>query len=120
MENKNYMVKMQQVPEKQISKNLSFKQLLDLVSVSDPVETNGVKIYRGFTFRYAEDILDLVPDHFWMVSEWCYDTFRVVWISKKHLSIFIYCEGDLVLEICENMEVFNENIKKAAEFYKGH
>ena len=67
-----------------------------------------------------QDILDLVPDHFWMVSEWCYDTFRVVWISKKHLSIFTYCEGDLVLEICENMEVFNENIKKAAEFYKEH
>lgn len=134
MENKNCFVKKASVAPVQLvqgqadhvenSKNasgsISFKQLLELAGASDPKERNGVKTYRGFTFKYPEEILNLVPDHFQMVSEWCYDTFRVVWISERDLSLFTYVEGDLVLELCENMEVFNEKIEKTSEFYEEH
>lgn len=105
---------------KDASGSISFKQLLELAAASKPKNRNGVKTYHGFTFKYPEEILNLVPDHFQMVSEWCYDTFRVIWISERDLSIFTYVEGDLILEVCENIEVFNEKIEKAAEFYAEH
>lgn len=126
MENRNFCVKNEyRTPilasvECKENPDLTFDQLLKLANASKPEERKGLKIYKGFTFKYAEEILDLVPAHFWMVEEWCYDTFRVVWISKKYRSIFTYCEGDLILEVCESMGVFEEQLKRLSEFYKDH
>lgn len=100
--------------------SLSFHELLILANKSQPEKKQGYRIYRGFTFRYPEEIMHLVPDHFHIVEKWCYDTFRVVWISKKYLSIFTYCEGDLILEVCESMEEFKKEIKRTTEFYREH
>jgi len=44
----------------------------------------------------------------------------VVWISKKYLSIFTYIEGDLILEVCDNIKVYNEKLENVSEFYKEH
>ncbi len=99
---------------------ITFKKLLKLANASAPLQNNGVKTYRGFTYKPAEAILDLVPGDFWMVEDWCDHTLRVVWISKKYLSIFTYIEGDLILEVCDNIKVYNEKLENVSEFYKEH
>jgi hypothetical protein len=81
---------------------------------------DGYKLYQGFTFKYPEEIISLVPEHFQLVEEWCYGTFRLVWMSEKNLSILTYCEGDLILEVFENVKNFEMELKSTGEFYKEH
>ena len=93
---------------------LSFNQLLSLASATPPEERDGYRIYQGFTHRNPDEIRKLIPDRFYKVEDWCYGNLRAVWISKRHLSIFSYCEGDINLEIFDDIKVFNEQLQKSA------
>ena len=99
---------------------LSFHEFLEITNEDQPENKTGYKIYRGFTFQCPGEITQLIPDHFQLVEKWCYKTLRVVWISKKYLSILTYCEGDLILEVCESMEYFKKEIQRTSEFYREH
>ena len=97
---------------------ISFNELIGLTDNDRPENKTGYTIYRGFAVQCPGEILHLIPDNFYIVEKWCYKTLRVVWISKKYLSILTYCEGDLLLEVCESMERFKKEIKRTTEFYK--
>lgn len=99
---------------------LSFHELVEITNQDRPENKTGYVIYRGFTFQCPGEILQLIPNHFHLVEKWCYKTLRVVWISKKYLSILTYCEGDMILEVCKSMKYFKKEIKRTAEFYREH
>lgn len=88
---------------------LSFNELVEITNRNQPENKTGPRR------NIAANPGPLPPRR-----KMCYKTLRVVWISKKYLSILTYCEGDLILEVCDNIKYFKKEIKRTVEFYKEH
>jgi len=40
------------------------------------------------------------------------------WVNFREYKIVSYCEGDITIETCENVQEFKELLKKTVDFYK--
>ena len=40
------------------------------------------------------------------------------WVNFRDYKIVSYCEGDITIETCDNVEEFKELLKKTVDFYK--
>lgn len=79
---------------------------------------DGKVIYRGFTFLSpGEGCIRVTPD--WRLRlDWCYDTYRLVWVSKEKMSILTYCEGDISVVVCLSVEAYWEELKSCEKCYE--
>lgn len=77
-------------------------------------ETDGCITYKAYDFGEASP---LESDWYEMV-EWGEHSFRRVWVSREYMSIFTYCEGDVILELFSKEEKFLEELGNCVKYYQ--
>lgn len=77
-------------------------------------------IERSFTMYHSLTVFDLISrkkGYKW-VERWGDEPYRSVWINPKELTVYTYCEGDLIKVICDDRVAFLDELREANEFYK--
>ena len=74
------------------------------------------ELYDGF---YPWDNASFNFDQDWSEeTAWRDGWHRRVWINIKDRLIFTFCEGDVILNVCNSPEEFYKELFEASNFYK--
>lgn len=80
-------------------------------------ERPGCRVYRGTT-GFLGPLYDRnLPPGFEEVEEWGDGQYRRVWKSDADRAIVTYCEGDVIVVVCADDAAYQDEIRRAAEFY---
>lgn len=84
----------------------------------------GVVIYDNFigtTYGSHQSCWELHkqmnPFGFFQAEGWNEGWYRQVWTSDTHLSILTFCEGDVILEVCNDVASYQAEIVRCHNFY---
>jgi hypothetical protein len=58
-----------------------------------------------------------LSSEFKVIHEFSLDGYRRIWKNDLRMMIVTYCEGDIITQICESNEEYQQELNKAAKFY---
>ena len=77
----------------------------------------GSILYYTYSQSCWEIGKQVAPFGFFQVEGWNEDYYRHIWTSDTHLSILTFCEGDVALEVCNDVASYQEAIVECHNFY---
>jgi hypothetical protein len=61
-----------------------------------------------------------IPTSFHPIDGWADGCYREEWLSEELMAGICFCEGDVTIAVCPNVEIYKEMVKKAHQCYVGN
>ena len=78
----------------------------------------GATLFKGFTLASWYEVQQALPAGFTERKRWADERYRVVWVSRDYLAIVTFAEGDVHITVSPDLDTFENELDRHAEFYR--